>query len=467
MLWGLHGGGSFETEPARQVHAAPGRGASARRVFSACPAGSGRAAGASHLIACSYSLSAGHPAVESFSARVYKPAYFPVLLVSTLTMPPQEHFAVEQFMDKYETSIVHNLGETCCYLMLLQQVQELSGVAPPMDTILTKRLTYGWIFGSEQLRGQVAELYATEAVGAEQVVVSNGAIGANFLALYALMGPGDHCIVVDPTYQQLQLVPAMFGAEVLLLRLDPASGWLPDVAELQRLVRPNTKLIVVNNPNNPLGAVMDNALMQRVVDVAALCDAYLLCDEVYRPMFYAGVEEPKLVVEMYAKGIATLSMSKAWSAAGIRLGWVVLQDEAFLAACRLRRDYNTIAVLAIDDIIAQYLLQQRGAILEWNKKMVADNLATFAQFVEESKGALEWVKPSGGTVVFVKVNGLPGDDTELFCGKLAEEYKTLAAPGECFNRKGYLRIGLGNSPEDLAGGLPQLKQALVDAGVWA
>lgn len=157
-------------------------------------------------------------------------------------------FEVEQWMDRLETTPgVLNIAETCAASVSVDNlVRMCEDKNAPGPLCLSKKLTYGPIPGSEKLRQRVASLFdrASEAepLPAENVVITQGAIGANFLLLYALVGPGDHVICVYPTYQQLYSVPESLGAEVSLWKLKAENGYVPDVGELEGLARSNTKV---------------------------------------------------------------------------------------------------------------------------------------------------------------------------------------------------------------------------------
>lgn len=155
-------------------------------------------------------------------------------------------FAVEQWMDRFEnTPGVINIAETCCSSISIDDLQNLStnkSAAGPLKT--NRKLVYGAIRGSQALRESVAELCSGdgEPLSADNVLITPGAIHANFLLLYTLIGPGDHVVCMYPTYQQLYTVPESLGADVSLWRLRQEKQWAPDVAELEDLVRPNTKV---------------------------------------------------------------------------------------------------------------------------------------------------------------------------------------------------------------------------------
>jgi aspartate/methionine/tyrosine aminotransferase len=152
-------------------------------------------------------------------------------------------------MDLYETSAKHNLAETCCASISLNDLLALS---PKKDLVdYTQKQVYGAIRGSEALRTNIAKFYSqsespeTGPVSADRVLVTNGAIQANFLALYTHVGPDDHVICQYPTYQQLYSVPESFGADVSLWRSDEGNGWGMDLEKLRSLIRPNTRMIIL------------------------------------------------------------------------------------------------------------------------------------------------------------------------------------------------------------------------------
>jgi len=159
-------------------------------------------------------------------------------------------------MDKYETTPeVLNIAETCAASISIDDLVALCedpNIPPPLQT--SKKLTYGQIRGSDALRGRLASLYSTRVpspLSPDNILITPGAIAANFLLLYTLIGPGDHVICVHPTYQQLYAVPESLGAEVSLWKLKKEKKYIPDVEELESLVKENTKMIIINNPNNP------------------------------------------------------------------------------------------------------------------------------------------------------------------------------------------------------------------------
>lgn len=373
-------------------------------------------------------------------------------------MPYQEDFGVEQFMNEYETNIAYNLAETCCFSLSLGEIGDLCGRNFEFDN--KKRLSYGAIKGSDELRSLIASTYGPDFTK-EDVLVTNGAIAANFLLYYALAGPGDHVISVAPTYSQLHSVPSMFGAEVELIQLEEDKDYNINVKNLKSMIKSNTKIIILNNPNNPLGKLMNTDTLRKICSLCAENKIYLHCDEVYRPMFHslpADVSEPPSICELYDNGISTGSMSKAYSAAGIRVGWIITKNKDLIRTALSRRDYNTISVSMVDDMIAQYILRNREHVIRRNYQLCQENLKTLREFLDRNSEKFEFVTyPQSGCVCLVRPIGIK--DSEKFARHLAEEWKVLAVPGDLFGVPNSLRIGYGNSKQDLLNGLPVLEKA--------
>lgn len=369
-------------------------------------------------------------------------------------MVKQEPFYLEQFVDKYETSVDITLAETCSCAVSINELQTLTGAELDIEKIMDKPLNYGWIFGSDELKTEISKLYKT--INKDDIVITNGGIGANFLSFYSIVEPGDHVIVIDPSYQQLKSLPKLFGAEVDLWKLKEENNWLPDIEDLKLLIKPNTKLIVLNSPNNPTGSFFSIDYMNKIVEIAKKNDLFILSDEVYRPLFHSipNDEIPKSIVDLYDKGISTGSMSKAFALAGLRLGWIISKNKPFINDCLNKRDYNTISVTPINDIIATFALSNKELLLKRNCNLCKHNLEIIKNSIKDSDGKLELKIPKSGTTCFIKIVNIK--DTNKLCLDLIEKYRTLFVPGETFGYPGYLRVGYGSSTRDVTSGMKVL-----------
>ncbi|MEM5434130.1 aminotransferase [Paraburkholderia diazotrophica] len=364
-------------------------------------------------------------------------------------------FGVERWMDLYENHCELNLAETCVESLTVGELLKIAGKEDALlGEILPMKLTYGAIDGTERLRSNVASLYEKQDV--PNVLITHGAISANALVYETLVEPGDHVISVLPTYQQHYSIPESYGAKVDVLRLREENAFLPDVDELKRMATPTTRIIAINNPNNPTGSLMDRAFLKQIAQIARSCGAYVLCDEVYRGTDQDGNGFTASVADVYEKGISTGSMSKTWSLAGLRVGWIAAPVE-IIERVRIHRDYNTISVGMLNDLLASIALENRAAILERNHGILCTNLALLDAWIAKEP-LLSWVKPKSGTTALVRVDvDMPSRD---FCVALLEKTGVMFTPGSALDVEGYVRIGYANNRDVLVAGLGKVSAYL-------
>ncbi|PCE23496.1 aminotransferase [Paraburkholderia acidicola] len=364
-------------------------------------------------------------------------------------------FGVERWMDQYENHCELNLAETCVESLTVEELLDLAGKKDAiLADVLPMKLTYGAIDGTERLRSNVASLYEKQAV--PNVLITHGAISANALVYETLVEPGDHVISVLPTYQQHYSIPESYGAQVEILRLRPENGFLPDLDELKRMIRPDTRLIAINNPNNPTGSLMERPFLEALVAIARSCGAYILCDEVYRGTDQHGDGFTVSIADLYEKGISTGSMSKTWSLAGLRVGWIVAPVE-LIGRVQIHRDYNTISVGMLNDLFASIALENRAALLKRNHEILRTNLAVLDAWIAKEP-VLSYVKPKSGTTALIRVD-LPVSSRD-FCVALLEKTGVMFTPGSALDMEGYVRIGYTNSRAVLEAGLARVSEFL-------
>lgn len=378
-------------------------------------------------------------------------------------------------MDAYETTAKYNVAETCCASISINDLLDLSENKQKSQEavdVANRKLTYGAIRGNDALRSNLASLYSARASGltADGILITNGAIVANFLALYALVGPGDHVICQYPTYEQLYQVPASLGAEVSLWKMDPANKWKLDMEELKKTVKDNTKLIILNNPNNPTGQIIPKSQLEEIVEFAQEKGIIIHCDEVYRPIFHSigpsDEDFPPSAINMgYDKVIVTGSFSKAYGLAGIRTGWIASKSKEIIEKIAEMRHYTTISVSQLDEAVAAEAVSDRcvHALLGRNIQLAKKNLDLLSNFIDEHNWACGWVKPVAGTTCFVKFHkmGKLVDDAE-FCKRLLDKTGVMLVPGsKCFGEgkdfKGYVRLGFVCETEVLKDALEKMR----------
>ena len=358
-------------------------------------------------------------------------------------------FAVEEWMNAYEENARYNIAETCVDSISLAELLALSGEDADAfwRALSGRRLTYGDIVGAPALREGIAGLYRT--MTPDGIVTTHGAAGANHHVFYSLVEPGDRVITIRPSYQQLTSIPEGYGADLQVMHLRAENGYLPDLAELRRLAAPGTKLICVNNPNNPTGALMDRAMLQEIALIADRAGAYVLCDEVYRHLTQDDAWSDS-IVDLYDKGISTGSMSKVFSLAGLRLGWIATHDGALKRSLLSHRDYNHISCGMLDEMTATLALRHKDALLARSRGIVRENLAILSDWIA-GEPALSWVRPQAGTTALVRYDD-PLDSYE-FCRRMYEETGAFVTPGDCFEEPKSMRIGYACEADTLRAGL--------------
>ena len=362
---------------------------------------------------------------------------------------------IEMWMNEFEDHCKYNLAETCVKSMTIGELIEVSGKNTKLsEELANMKLTYGEITGSKQLRKNIASLYKNQTT--ENVMVTHGAIGANSLVYNTLISKGDKVVSVLPTYQQHYSIPESLGAELSILKLKPEHKFLPDINELKQLIKPDTKLIALTNPNNPTGSLMDEALLLEIVDIARTCDAYIICDEVYRGTNQNDPEYGTSIVDIYDKGISTGSMSKTYSLAGLRLGWITAAPD-ILKDVFIHRDYNTISVGVLDDYFALMALENREKIAIRNTAITRNNLQILDNWVKNER-FFSYVKPNAGTTALLKYEfDIPSRE---FCIQILKNTGVLFAPGSAMDMEGWVRIGYANDPKILTQGLAVLSAYL-------
>lgn len=316
--------------------------------------------------------------------------------------------------------------------------------------------------GAADVRRAIAD---DHGVTAEQVVCTVGTQEANFLAFQSILSPGDHAVVVTPTYQSLHAVPDSI-CEVTRVPLDrPAAqgtdggaDWTLDVDAVADAVRPDTELVVLNNPNNPTGHRHDWETVRALYDVAADADAFLLCDEVYRLL----ADDPlPSVASLGEHAISTASLSKVYGLAGLRFGWLVGPPDVVDAAERWK-DYTTISPSAFGQHVARQVLDGQGHSLRQEAlELVRQNHEITAAWAR-GRG-LEWPDPVGCNVFLRVPDGFAG--SREFCRTAVEDADVVLAPGDCFSTGGEsyddrFRLGFGLPTDELRDGLQRVDSVL-------
>ena len=354
-------------------------------------------------------------------------------------------------MTRHETHVRYDIAESGILPLSMNDLLDFEPVAEraaTLDRLTALPLGYSEARGTEALRSQLAATYARG--DADHILVTTGAIEANFLLFNVLLDAGDHVIAPYPAYQQLYSVPRAIGCDVSLWHVGPETGFRYDLNALERLLTPRTRVIIINTPHNPTGAMMPPADAQRVYEMAESVGATVIGDEAYRWLAVPGGEPfAPPMFDLGERGISVGTLSKPFGLPGLRIGWIAGPPD-LINACWGLRDYITLSPGKLNDALAQLAMTHRDRIVDRNRRIITANLAAASQWMRDRAGMVSWTPPRGGLLALFKYD-LPILSLEL-ADKLATDYSVMLAPGSAFGYEHHLRLGIGQRPDIFAGG---------------
>jgi aspartate/methionine/tyrosine aminotransferase len=348
------------------------------------------------------------------------------------------HFTRWEFTAKYHLTASDAQTMTTTELLVLGTEEDRAAFAElPLGYIET--------WGTPRLRAAIASTYST--CSAEDVLVFAGGDEAIYWTMQLFAGPGDHVVVVVPTYQSLESVPLAAGSEVTGVLLDEHDGWRLDLDAMRAALRPSTRLVAVNFPNNPTGAIPDLNTWYALVELCEERGIRLLSDEVYR-----GVElDPDCTLPQAADLSATAMslnvMSKSYGLPGLRVGWLACRDHVVLETLERHKHYTTICNAGPSELLASIALRATPHIHARNRAIIAENLPRFDAFFARHAELFDWARPDGGCVAFPRYRGKEG--VEELCRRLVEREGVLLLPASVYASQvatvstDRFRIGLG------------------------
>jgi aspartate/methionine/tyrosine aminotransferase len=362
-----------------------------------------------------------------------------------MKLPP---FKLERYFARYEFTTKFMLSSSDCESLSMSALLEK---ASPETRRLWDGLSLGYTesSGHPLLRAAIAGLY--ESIRPSEVLTS-APEEAIFIAMHALLQPGDHVIFTAPAYQSLYTLPAAIGCKISPWALTARSGvWSLDLERLEALITSATRMLVINFPNNPTGFLPSPADYDAMLKVAARHNLYVFSDEMYRLLETHPSRRLPAACDAYPLAVSLAGLSKTCGLPGLRAGWLACRQSELLERFQTVRDYTTICGSAPSEILALIALQNLDALLERSQVIIRVNTAHVRGFFERHAHLLEWYPPLGGSVAFPRwLGSLP---IEVLCDRLVNERGVMLVPGCHFDHPGgYFRLGLGrvNFPEALA-----------------
>lgn len=355
------------------------------------------------------------------------------------------HFKLERYFAQYEFAVEYLLCSSDCESLTIQDLLALE--PQTLDKFRGHWLGYTESQGSPSLRREICRIY--QNVQPEQVLVHTGAEEAIFLFMHAVLEPSDHVIVHWPCYQSLAAVASSIGCRVTRWEAREDRGWALDLDELRGQIRPNTKVIVINQPHNPTGYLMSHEELSDLVEIARAHEIMLFSDEVYRESEYALEDRLPAVCDLDERAVSLGVMSKTYGLAGLRIGWIATRNAEVYERMAALKDYTTICNSAPSEFLAELALRHRGKLAGRNVEIITGNLALLDDFFERHADRFAWQRPKAGPIAFPRL--LKGD-VEDFCEHLVKRAGVLLLPGHLFeDHENHFRIGFGreNMPEAL------------------
>ncbi len=357
-------------------------------------------------------------------------------------MPTLPDFRLETYFAQWEFSARYHLTASDAETLTLTELLALAD-DDGRERWESLALGYTETRGLPALREEIAATYANAS--ADDVLCFAGAEEAIYLAMRTLLEPTDHLVVLTPNYQAAETVP-LAVCEVTGVALQPDDGWALDVDTVERALRPNTRMVSVNFPNNPTGAVPTAEAWSRLVQ---LCDdrgITLFSDEVYRGLELTREPLPQ-ATGLSGTALSLNVMSKAYGLPGLRIGWIACRDRTVLDKLERAKHYTTICNSAPSEVLALIALRARDHLLDRNRRIVAENLPVFTEFFARYPDLFEFAPPDGGCVCFPRYLG--SDGVESMCTELVEQAGVLLLPSSIYSSEltetptDRFRVGVG------------------------
>ncbi len=355
-------------------------------------------------------------------------------------------FKLERFFAEYEFKVKHLLCSSDAETIT---VGELLAYEPgAAERLQALRLGYTESTGAPELRAAIAALY--RGISAEEILVFTGAEEAIFAFFNVALGAGDQLIAHAPAYQSLHEVARAAGADVTRWEATHERGWQLDPEDLPRLASKNVKVVLVNSPHNPSGALLARDRFEAVVRFVERRGCWLFSDEVYRGVEHDPAKRLPAACELSPRAISLGVTSKAYGLAGLRVGWLVVRDAVLRAELAAYKDYLSICGAGPSELLATIAMRHAEEIAGRVRALCMENLKHLDAFMARHADRLEWVRPSAGTIAFPRVRQA---DAAPMCRQLLDATGVLLAPGALFDADPrHFRIGFGRRslPEALA-----------------
>jgi aspartate/methionine/tyrosine aminotransferase len=362
-------------------------------------------------------------------------------------MPSLPEFRLESRFSKWEFKARYHLTASDAESLSLRDLMAMASGAE-REEFETLWLGYTETFGARDLREAIAGTFERQA--ASDILCFAGASEGIFAANNVILDKDSHAIVVTPNYQSHETLPLAI-CEASGVPLDPDDGWSLDIDRVAAAVRPNTRLVTINFPHNPTGAILPLERYQALVALCRKHGIYILHDEIFNGLGPSGTKHLPFIADLYERGLSLNVMSKSYGLPGLRIGWIACQDAEILSKMERMKHYLSICNSGPSERIAKIALRNRDRLLARNCAIVDENLPKWDAFFARHRDLFDWQRPDGSCMAFPRYKGAEG--VEAFASRLVEESGVLVLPSTIYSsalgptprnrfRLGYGRIGL-------------------------
>lgn len=356
-------------------------------------------------------------------------------------------FGLETHFSKWEFRAQHHMTASDAESMSMSELLSMASVEQ-REAFEGLWLGYTETWGAPDLRDSIAATYLHQR--ANDVLCFAGASEGIFAANNVILDSESHAIVITPNYQSHETLPAAI-CEASGVPLDPNDGWSLDIDRVAAAIRPNTRLVTINFPHNPTGAILSADRYRALIDLCRRHGIYILHDEIFNGLGPSGTKHLPQIADVYERGLSLNVMSKAYGLPGLRVGWIASQDHDLLSRMERMKHYLSICNSAPSERLAIIALENRDQIIARNCAIIDENLPKWDEFFANHTDLFDWERPDGSCMGFPRYCG--ADGVEVFTRSLVEESGVLLLPSTIYRshvgpnisdrfRLGYGRRGL-------------------------
>ena len=367
-------------------------------------------------------------------------------------------FLLDMWLDTYEHEIEFNLASSEGPRWTLNEILGLVG-EEERERFLNHNLHYSRPAGAEGLRAAIADM---QGVDVDSVQVVTGASEALLILMWLASEPGANVVLPRPGYPPFSALPESLRIETRYYALRRENEFRIDVDEIKKLADENTKLILVNSPHNPTGAIIEDAEMDSLHEFTASRGMQLVSDEVYHPIYHPVDKRgaPKSAARL-PHATVIHDFSKAFPLSGVRTGWMIEHDPKRREQYWNARTYFSISNNTAGEMLAEIAMRHRDAVLGRTQETATRNLLQLDTFMKEHRETLGWLRPRGGVTAFPWL--LSGENSRAFCQAAAEQ-GILLAPGDCWDAPSHFRLGFAAMTDKFPDAMARLRKF---AGNWS